>query len=173
MGKDEYFRINEKIKSPKVRLVGDGIKSKIVDLREALDIAGEKNLDLVEIVPKSKPPVCKVVDFNKFLYERKQKEKEQEKMNRKNAVKVKDLRFTYNTGDHDFNFKLNHAKDFLEKGNKVKAFVYFSGREIHFQDQAKVLLLRFVEKLKDYGKIEQLPKFENKKMWVMINPSKK
>lgn len=172
MNKNNMYKVNNQITSQKVRITGDGIKCEIVDLLKALNIAKSKNLDLVEIVPKANPPVCKVIDFKKFLYNKKQKEKENEKNQRKNKSKLKELRFTYNTGEHDFNFKLKHAKNFLENGDKVKANVFFSGREIQFKEQGKLLLLRFIESLKDYGKIEQLPKLENKKMWVIINPKK-
>jgi len=171
--KDSYIKVNEKIRSPKVRIVGDGIESRVVNISEALQIAADKNLDLVEIVSTSNPPVCKVTDFGKFLYEKKQKEKEMEKNQRKSVMKTKEVRFTYNTGDHDFNFKLNHAKKFLGDGDKVKAYVMFSGREIKFVDQGQVLLLKFVKELTELGKIEQLPKLENKRLWVIINPHKK
>ena len=169
---NNYFRVNDKIRAQQVRIVGEGIESGVIELSEALSIAKSKGLDLVEIVPRANPPVCKVTDFQKFLYEKKQKEKELKKSQRKNAVKVKELRFTYNTGDHDFNFKLKHAKNFLERGDRVKALVFFSGREIQFQDQGKFLLLKFVDELKEFGKIEQLPKLEGKRMWVIINPKK-
>lgn len=166
------YKINNRIKSPTVRITGDGIESRIVSLSEALGIAEDMNLDLVEIVPNAKPPVCKVIDFQKFLYDKKQKEKEQEKNQRKNASKIKELRFTYNTGDHDFKFKLNHAINFLEKGDKVKATVWFRGREIQFVEQGELLLLKFIDQLSEYGKIESMPKLENKRMSVIIIPKK-
>jgi len=166
----EFFRINNKIKSPEVRITGDGIENRVVDLSEALDIASNMKMDLVEIVPNAKPPVVKVVEFQKFIYERKQKEKENKKSQKK--TKVKEIRFTYNTGDHDFQFKLKHAINFLEKGDKVKAIVWFKGREIVFADQGELLLLRFVNDLKDYGKIETMPKLENKRMSIIITPKK-
>jgi len=166
----DYFRINEKIKSPEVRITGKDVESRVVKLSEALDIANIMKLDLVEIVPNANPPVCKIIEFQKFLYEKKQKERENKKNQKK--IKVKEIRFTYNTGDHDFNFKLRHAINFLEKGDKVKTTVRFSGREIQFVDQGELLLLRFVDKLKDYGKIEEMPKLVNKRMSVTINPKK-
>jgi translation initiation factor IF-3 len=170
MRKTEKYNINKQIRSPKVRITGDDIESKIVDIKEALNIAHSKNLDLVEIVPNSNPPVCKIIDFKKFLYEKKLKEKEMEKSQRKNASKIKEIRLTYNTGEHDLNFKLKHAINFLEKGDKVKATIFFSGREITFKEQGELLLLKFVDELKEIGKPENLPKLENKKMWIIISP---
>lgn len=173
MGKyKEFFRVNDRIKADKVRIVGDGIESRVVSLNEAIDIANKMDLDLVEIVPKANPPVCRITDFQKFLYERKQKDKEMKKIQRKNSVKTKEIRFTYNTGDHDFNFKLNHAKNFLSRGDRVKAYVFFSGRELQFVEQGKLLLLRFVDELSEYGKIEQMPKLDGRRLWVMIFPKK-
>jgi len=165
-----FFRVNEKIKSPKVRITGKDIESQIVDISEALKIATDMKLDLVEIVPNANPPVCKIIEFQKFIYEKKQKERENKKSQKK--TKVKEIRFTYNTGDHDFNFKLKHAINFLEKGDKVKTTVWFHGREIQFADQGELLILRFVDALKEYGKIESMPKLENKRMSVTINPKK-
>lgn len=166
------LRINNQIRSPKVRIVGDDIESRIVDIKEAISISDEMDLDLVEIVPNANPPVCKITDFKKFLYEIKQKKKEMEKQQRKNAFKVKEIRFTYNTGDHDFNFKLNHAKKFLSDGDKVKAFVWFSGREINFKEAAELLLLKFVDSLEDVGKVDNMPKLDGRKLWVLISPKK-
>lgn len=173
MRKTEKYNINKQIRAPKVRITGENIESKIVDIKEALNIALSKGLDLVEIVPNSNPPVCKIIDFKKFLYEKKQKDKEMQKSQRKNAAKIKEIRLTYNTGEHDFNFKLKHAINFLEKGDKVKATIFFSGREITFKEQGELLLLKFVDELKDIGKPENLPKLENKRMWIIIYPNKK
>ena len=169
---NDFFRVNNKIRSKEVRIVGDGVDSRIVNIDDALSIAHDMDMDLVEIVPHANPPVCKIMDFQKFIYERKQKDKELKKLQRKNTVKVKEIRLTYNTGEHDFNFKLNHAKNFLTKGNRVKAYVFFSGRELQFVEQGKLLLLKFVDDLSDYGKIEQMPKLENRRLWVMILPKK-
>lgn len=164
-------RINKQIKGvSEVRIVGDGIESKIVHINEAFRISEDMGLDLVEISPTANPPVCKITDYGKLLYERKQKEKLQKQNNKK--VKIKELRFTYNTADHDFNFKLNHAINFLKDGDKVKAFIFFSGREINFIDIGQILLLKFVDALKDYGKIEAMPKLEGKRLWVLITPKK-
>ena len=127
-------------------------------------------LDLVEINPDSNPPICKVVDYGKLLYERKLKEKHQKQNSKK--IKIKELRFTYNTGEHDFNFKLNHAINFLKEGNKVKAFVFFSGRELNYIDLGNIMLLKFVDALSEYGKAEALPKLEGKRLWVMVGPKK-
>jgi translation initiation factor IF-3 len=169
---EKNCRINEEISSPTIRITGDNIESRIIDIEEALKISKINKLDLVEIVPNAKPPVCKMINYQKFLYEKKQKLKEIKKLNKKNTTKIKEIRFTYNTGEHDFNFKLKHALNFLEKGDKVKATIYFSGREIQFNKQGELLLLNFIDKLKKFGKIEQLPKLDKKRMWVLINPKK-
>jgi len=164
-------RINRQIKGvQEVRITGEGIESRVVSIQEALKISDEMGLDLVEISPNSKPPVCKIINYGKLLYERKQREKEQKQNNKK--IKIKELRFTYNTGEHDFNFKLNHAINFLKEGHKVKAFVFFSGRELNYIDAGKLLLLKFVDSLNDVGKVEAMPKLDGKRLWVMINPKK-
>jgi len=168
--KKDFYRINDKIRSPEVRITGTDIESRVVNLSDALNIANDMKLDLVEIVPNAKPPVCKIIEFQKFIYEKKQKDKEMKKNQKK--VKVKEIRFTYNTGEHDFQFKLKHAINFLEKEDKVKATVWFKGRQIQFSDQGELLLLRFVDELKNYGKIETMPKLENKRMSVTIYPKK-
>jgi translation initiation factor IF-3 len=160
---------NKEKKSYLVRLV-TGDSSEILDVKDALKRAEDDGLDLIEIAPNAKPPVYKIMDYNKFAYEKKKKEKENLKSNKK--TKVKEIRFTYNTGDHDFNFKLKHAIKFLENGDKVKANIFFSGREINFKDIGQLLLLRFVDELKDYGKVETLPKLEGNKMSVQISPKK-
>jgi len=172
MTKKTFFKVNNKITSPEVRITGDNIESKVVKLSEALQIANNMKLDLVEIVPNSKPPVCKIVDFQKFIYEKKQKDKDMKKNQKKHAMKIKELRFTYNTGEHDYKFKLKHAINFLERGDKVKGVVFFSGREIQFIDHGELLLLRFVDDLKDYGKIESMPKLDGKRLSVIITPKK-
>lgn len=166
--KETTERINKQIRNVyEVRIVGDGIESKIVSFYEALKLAENMEMDLVEINPNSNPPICKIVDYSKLLYERKQKEK-----NKPKKIKIKEIRFTYNTGEHDFNFKLNHAKEFLKEGDKVKAFVFFSGRENNYVDQGNILLLKFIDALSDVGKPESLPKLEGKRLWVMISPKK-
>ncbi len=164
-------RINNQIRNVnEVRIVGEGIESRIVSIQEALRIAEDNDLDLVEINAESNPPVCKIVEYSKFLYDRKQKEKTQKQNSKK--IKVKELRFTYNTGQSDIDFKLNHAKEFLKDGNKVKAFVFFSGREQNYIELGNILLLKFIDALSEIGKPEALPKMEGRRLWVMISPKK-
>ncbi|MPM34206.1 Translation initiation factor IF-3 [bioreactor metagenome] len=155
---------------PEVRLVGDNVEQGIYPTREALRIAEEKELDLVEISPTAVPPVCRITDYQKFLYQQKKKQKEQ----KAKAVKivVKEIRFGPQTDDHDYNFKLKHAKSFLEEGAKVKAYVFFKGRSILFKEQGEVLLLRFANDLEDYARVEQLPVLEGKRMIIMLTPKK-
>jgi len=133
-----------------------------------LQIAEDEGLDLVEISPNAKPPVCKIIDYKKFLYEQKKKQKELKA--KQSKVVVKEIRFGPNTDDHDFNFKLNHAKGFLKDGAKVKAYVFFKGRTIVFKDRGEILLLKFAQELEDYGVVENMPKLEGKRMTMMINP---
>lgn len=168
--KEELHRINEKIRTPKVRLVGDNVEQGIYSIAEALKMADNLELDLVEISPTADPPVCKIMDYQKFLYQQKKKQKEA----KANSVKVvvKEIRFGPQTDDHDFNFKLKHAKNFLEEGSKVKAYVFFKGRSILFKEQGEVLLLRFATELEDYAKVDQLPALEGKKMIMMLSPKK-
>ncbi|MBO8473139.1 MAG: translation initiation factor IF-3 [Bacteroidetes bacterium] len=170
--KDEEVRINEAITSPKVRLVGDNIQQPgIYSLSAAMKMAEELQLDLVEISAKADPPVCKILDYQKYLYQQKKKAKEM----KANAAKVviKEIRFGPNTDEHDFQFKLKHAQEFLADGAKVKAYVFFRGRSILFSDQGEKLLLRFAVELEDYGRAEQMPKLEGKRMIMMIAPIKK
>ncbi len=167
--KQPEHKINKYIRAPFVRLVGENVdKQGIVSLREALDIADNLNLDLVEISPNAEPPVCKIIDYQKFLYQQKKRQKEIQS----NAQKVvlKEIRFGPNTDDHDYNFKLKHAIKFLEDGNKVKAFVFFKGRSIIYKEKGEILLLKLAQDLEDYGKIDQLPKLEGKKMQIIISP---
>jgi len=168
--KEDLHRINEKIRVPQVRLVGDNVEQGVYSIQEALKIADEKGLDLVEISPNADPPVCRITDYQKFLYQQKKKVKEQKAKTVK--VVVKEIRFGPQTDDHDFNFKLKHAKSFLEEGSKVKAYVFFKGRSILFKEQGEVLLLRFATELEDYGKVDQLPQLEGKKMIIMLSPKK-
>lgn len=137
---------------------------------EAIKMAEERNLDLVEIAPNADPPVCKIIDYSKFLYDQKKKQKELKSKQQK--VVVKEIRFGPNTDEHDFDFKLNHAKKFLEEGSKVKAYVFFKGRTIVFKERGELLLLKFASELSDLGAVEQLPKLEGKRMIMMINPKK-
>ncbi|HLU93490.1 MAG TPA: translation initiation factor IF-3 [Membranihabitans sp.] len=175
-------RINEHIKIPEVRLVGDNleelsevigqnIESGVFRTNIVRDWAREMGLDLVEIAPDAKPPVVKIIDYNKFLYNKKKKEKEIK--NKASKTVIKEIRFGPNTDDHDFDFKLKHAKSFLEDGAKVKAYVHFRGRTIVFKERGELLLLRFLKELEDYGSAESLPKLEGKRMTVIVSPKKK
>ncbi|MDD4149072.1 MAG: translation initiation factor IF-3 [Bacteroidales bacterium] len=167
--KEDEHRINQNVRAPFVRLVGENVSNQgIVSLREALDIAEGLGLDLVEISPKAEPPVCKVIDYQKFLYQQKKKQKEMQS----NAQKVvlKEIRFGPNTDDHDYNFKLKHAISFLEEGNKVKAFVFFKGRSIIYKEKGEILLLKLAQDLEEYGKVDQMPKLEGKKMQIIVSP---
>ncbi len=154
-----------------MRVVGESVEQGVYSIREALRMADDAGLDLVEISPKANPPVCKIIDYKKFLYEQKKKQKELKSKQVK--VVIKEIRFGPNTDDHDFNFKLNHAKKFLEDGAKVKAYVFFKGRTIVFKERGEILLLRFAQELEEYGMVEQMPKLEGKKMIMMIQPLKK
>lgn len=140
-------------------------------MAQALKIAQEQELDLVEISPNAVPPVCKVIDYKKFLYEQKKKQKEQKAKQAK--IVVKEIRFGPNTDEHDFNFKLKHAIGFLQEGAKVRAFVFFKGRSIVFRERGEILLLKFAQELEEYGTVEKLPSMEGKKMFILINPKKK
>ncbi|HKJ42582.1 MAG TPA: translation initiation factor IF-3 [Sunxiuqinia sp.] len=165
-------KINQRIRAQQVRLVGDNIENQgVYSLSEALKIADSMELDLVEISPNADPPVCKVIDYQKFLYQQKKKQKEM----KAKAVKVvvKEIRFGPNTDDHDFQFKLRHAEKFLKEGAKVKAYVFFKGRSILFKEQGEILLLRFATELEDLGKVEQMPRLEGKRMTMFITPKKK
>lgn len=167
----DQHRINEKIFAREIRLVRDGQEPVVMATSEALKLADELELDLVEISPKADPPVAKIMDYRKFLYNQKKKEKELKAKQAK--VVLKEIRFGPNTDDHDFEFKLSHAKKFLEEGNKVKAFVFFRGRTIVFKERGEILLLKLAQELAEYGVIEQLPKLEGKRMIMMINSKKK
>ncbi|PID89943.1 MAG: translation initiation factor IF-3 [Bacteroidetes bacterium] len=162
-------KINDKIRASKVRIVGDNVgEPRVVSLEEALEVARRQDLDLVLIVENADPPVCRVVDYQKFLYQKKRKEKEQKAKTTK--VVLKEIRFGPNTDDHDYDFKLRHAQKFLQDGAKVKALVFFKGRSIVFQDQGEMLLLRFAKDLEDLAKVEQLPKLEGKRMIMFLAP---
>lgn len=164
------YRTNQEIRSKEVRLVGDNVEQGVYTIQEAQRIANQQDLDLVEISPNVDPPVCRVVDYQKFIYQQKKHQKEQ----KAKAVKVvvKEIRFGPQTDDHDYNFKLKHAKNFLSEGAKVKAYVFFRGRSIVFKEQGEVLLLRFANDLEDYGKVESMPVLEGKRMTIMLAPKK-
>jgi translation initiation factor IF-3 len=168
--KDPYV-INERIRAREVRLVGDNVENGVYPIQEALNIADSLGLDLIEISPNAAPPVCRVLDYQKFLYQQKKRQKEQKAKSTK--VVVKEIRFGPQTDDHDYNFKLKHAIGFLQEGAKVKAYVFFKGRSILFKEQGEVLLLRFASDLEEYGKVDQMPVLEGKRMIIMLSPKKK
>lgn len=166
--KEAEHRINHFIRVPQVRLVGDNVEVGIYSVQDAMRIAQQQQLDLVEISPNADPPVCKVVDYNKFLYDKKKKEKEMKAKSK--AAEVKEIRFTPGTDDHDFDFKAKHAENFLKDGNKVKAYVQFKGRAIMFKERGELVLLKFAERLAEFGQPEGLPKLEGKRMLMVIAP---
>ena len=167
--KDEY-RVNRQITAREVRIVGDDIESSVVPLQKAIKIAEEKGVDLVEISPTATPPVCRLIDYSKFLYQQKKRQKEIKAKQVK--ISVKEIRFGPQTDDHDYDFKLKHAREFLTSGNKVKAYVFFKGRSIVFKEQGEVLLLRFATDLEDVGKVESMPELMGKRMTMFIAPKK-
>jgi len=160
--------VNERIRARQVRVVGENVNIGVYDIREALRIAVDQGLDLVEISPKADPPVCKVIDYSKFKYEQKKKQKEIKAKAQKTVLK--EIRFGPNTDDHDFNFKLKHAENFLKDGAKVKAYVHFVGRSIVFKERGELLLLRFAQSLEEMAKVEQMPKLEGKRMSIFLTP---
>ena len=164
----QEHRTNHMIRVPQVRLVGDNVEVGVYSTQEALKMAQDQQLDLVEISPSADPPVCKIIDYNKFLYEKKRKEKEMKAKSK--ASEVKEIRFTPNTDDHDFDFKAKHAEKFLKEGNKVKAYVQFKGRAIQFKERGELLLLKFAERLGDAGVLEGMPKMEGKRMLAIWAP---
>ena len=163
------YRVNEQIRVREVRIVSDG-NSTVMPTRHALDMAREQGVDLVEISPNAQPPVCRLIDYSKFLYQQKKHAKEMKAKQVK--VEVKEIRFGPQTDEHDYNFKLKHAQEFLSEGNKVRAYVFFRGRHLPFQQQGEVLLLRFANDLEEYAKVEQLPKLDGKKMFLYLAPKK-
>ena len=167
--KKNQYRANEQIRVREVRIVGeDG--SEVVPTRKALDMARQQGVDLVEISPNAQPPVCRLIDYSKFLYQQKKNQREMKQKQIK--VEVKEIRFGPQTDEHDYQFKLKHAKEFLNEGNKVRAYVFFRGRSILFKEQGEVLLLRFANDLEGFGKVEQMPKLEGKKMFLYMAPKK-
>lgn len=167
--KDQHV-INERIRAREVRLVGDNVEPGIYPIEKARRLADELELDLVEITAQADPPVCRIIDYQKFLYQQKKRQKEQKAKAAK--VVVKEIRFGPQTDDHDYNFKLKHAIGFLKEGSKVKAYVFFRGRSILFKEQGEVLLLRFANDLEDYGRLESMPVLEGKRMTIMMAPLK-
>ena len=166
----QQHRINEQIRVREVRIVGDDIEPMVVPTRQALDMARQQGVDLVEISPNAEPPVCRLISYSKFLYQQKKRQKELKAKQTK--IEVKEIRFGPQTDEHDYNFKLKHAKEFLSDGDKVKAYVFFRGRSILFKEQGEVLLLRFANDLEEYGKVESMPKLEGKRMIIFIAPKK-
>jgi translation initiation factor IF-3 len=166
--REAEHRINHHIRVPQVRLVGDNVTVGVYSTQEAMKMAQDQQLDLVEISPQADPPVCKIIDYNKFLYDKKKKEKEMKA--KAKTTEMKEIRFTPNTDDHDFDFKSKHAENFLKEGNKVKAYVQFKGRAIQFKDRGELLLLKFADRLKDFGQLESMPKLEGKRMLAIFTP---
>jgi len=163
------YRVNEQIRVKEVRVVSDD-GATVMPTRQALELARQEGVDLVEISPNAQPPVCRIIDYSKFLYQQKKRQKELKQKQVKQEVK--EIRFGPQTDEHDYQFKLKHAIEFLEEGNKVRAYVFFRGRSILFKEQGEVLLLRFANDLEEYGKVEQLPKLEGKKMFLYMAPKK-
>ena len=164
------YRVNEQIRVNEVRIVGDDIESMVLPTSKALRMAEERGVDLVEISPTAVPPVCRLIEYSKFLYQLKKRQKEQKAKQVK--IDVKEIRFGPQTDDHDYNFKLKHAIGFLQDGDKVKAYVFFKGRSILFKEQGEILLLRFAKDLEEYGKLEMMPLLEGKRMTIMMAPKK-
>ncbi len=164
-------KLNHEITAPQVRVIGDNIEPTVYPIAEAIKMAEAEGVDLVEISPNAVPPVCKIIDYKKFLYEKKKKDKEQKAKAKQSEVK--EIRFTPNTDDHDFDFKAKHAEKFLQEGNKVKCYVQFKGRAIMFQERGELLLLKFAERLAEFGSLESMPKMEGKRMLAIFTPKKK
>ncbi len=165
---EEPYKVNGRITATEVRVVGENVEQGVFPLSKALDMARAQSLDLVEISPKAVPPVCKVIDYSKFKYEQKKKQKEIKAKAAKTVLK--EIRFGPNTDDHDFEFKLKHAINFLNEGAKVKAYVHFKGRTIVYKERGEILLLKFAQALEEYAKVEQLPKLEGKRMFLFLAP---
>ena len=163
----KQYRVNEQIRVREVRVVGDD-GSQVMPTRQALDLARQQDVDLVEISPNAQPPVCRLIDYSKFLYQQKKRAKEMKQKQVK--VDIKEIRFGPQTDEHDYQFKLKHAREFLNEGNRVRAYVFFRGRSILFKEQGEVLLLRFANDLEDFGKVEQMPKLEGKRMFIYLSP---
>ena len=163
------YRVNEQIRVREVRVVSDE-GAQVMPTRQALELARQQDVDLVEISPNAQPPVCRLIDYSKFLYQQKKRAKEMKAKQVK--IEIKEIRFGPQTDEHDYQFKLKHAQEFLNEGNKVRAYVFFRGRSILFKEQGEVLLLRFANDLEEYGKVEQMPKLEGKKMFLYLTPKK-
>lgn len=168
---EEPYRVNERIRARQVRVVADDGNRGVFDTETAIKMAKDEGLDLVEISPTADPPVCRIIDYSKFKYEQKKKQKEIKAKTQKTVVK--EIRFGPNTDEHDFNFKLKHAENFLKEGSKVKAYVHFVGRTIVFKERGELLLLKFAQALEEIAKVDQMPKLEGKRMIVMLSPKPK
>ena len=168
--KEDQHRINENIVAKEVRLVGENVEQGVYPISQAIDIADRQGLDLVEISTNAVPPVCRVVDYQKLLYQQKKREKEMKK--KSTTVVVKEIRFGPQTDEHDYNFKLKHAQEFIKQGCKIRAYVFFKGRSILFKEQGEILLLRLANDLEEVAKVESMPELEGKKMSVMLSPKK-
>jgi len=164
---EKKFRVNWQIKAPHVKLVGDNVTVGVYPIKEAIQIGDDLNLDVVEIGAAQNPPICKIIDFQKFLYDKKKNEKKPDK------IETKELRFRPTTDEHDFNFKLKHAQNFLSEGNRVRAYVFFKGREMMFKIQGEDLLKRFAAALEEFGVVEYAPKMEGNKMFMFLRPKKR
>ena len=164
------YRVNGQIRAREVRIVGDDVESVVMPTSKALQMAEQKGLDLVEISPNAQPPVCRMIDYSKFLYQQKKRQKELKAKQVK--VEVKEIRFGPQTDEHDYNFKLKHAKEFLSEGDKVKAYVFFRGRSIVFKEQGELLLARFANDLAEFGKPDAMPNLEGKRMILNLSPKK-
>ncbi len=173
MAKKIFYRTNRNIIETEVRVVGDNVSSVIMKIEDALALADQMDLDLIEINRGPTPSICKIMNFQKFIYDEKRRQKDKEKRDRENRMEVKEMRFGPNTGNHDFEFKKKHIENFLKNGDKVKAYVFFKGREIKFKDQGEVLLLKLLDEIGEYGTPESLPKLEGKRLTVFIKPKKK
>ncbi|MFC4636654.1 translation initiation factor IF-3 [Dokdonia ponticola] len=169
--KEDQHKINQKIRAREVRLVGDNVEIGVYPIAKALSIAEEQELDLVEISPNASPPVCKIIDYKKYVYEQKKREKVMKA--KASKVIIKEIRFGPNTDDHDYEFKKKHAEKFLKEGAKLKAYVFFKGRSIIYKDKGEILLLKLAQELEELGKVEQLPRLEGKRMTMFIAPKKK
>jgi translation initiation factor IF-3 len=166
--REEPYRVNDKIFADEVRVVGGNIEVGVYPILKAIEMAKEQGLDLVEISPKANPPVCKILEYSKFKFDQKKKQKELK--SKQHKIVQKEIRFGPNTDDHDFDFKLKHARKFLEDGAKVKAYVHFYGRSIVFKERGELLLLKFIQQCEDLAKVEQLPKMEGKRMNILLAP---
>lgn len=170
--KELFFRINNEIKSERVRLVGNNIDTDIYEFRTALNMARQQELDLIEINPKSDPPVCKIEDYGKFLYNMKKKQKDIDKNNKSNKMEVKEMIFTPNIDNHDYEFKKNHITKFIKDGDKVKVYVFFKGREINYVDKGQLILLKLADELSDISLVEKMPSLEGNKMMMFLKPKR-